>query len=248
MAIFPSDHMIGDPQAFVGDVEFAVSIAQEGFLTTFGVKPTRVETGYGHIQRGKLVRERNGRTAYRVAKFHEKPELELARRYTESGEFYWNSGMFVWRAEAILASFDEHYPEFHHVLMNRSVDEAEELEAIYEAAPRISIDYGIMEKTDRAAVVEATFPWEDVGSFRALERVLPVDASRNVKKGEVLLEDSSGVVAWSEGGLVAAYGVKDLVIVHTKDVTLVLPKDESQRVRDLLQAVKRTPGFQEYWK
>jgi mannose-1-phosphate guanylyltransferase len=132
--------------------------------------------------------------------------------------------------------------------MKEALDSEKGLEAIYEAAPRISIDYGIMEKTDRAAVVEASFSWEDVGSFRALERVLPMDDSGNVKRGDVLLEDSDGVVAWAEDGLVAAYGVKDLVVVHTKDVTLVLPKRESQRVRDLLEVVKESKELEKYWK
>jgi mannose-1-phosphate guanylyltransferase/mannose-6-phosphate isomerase len=246
--LLPADHVIGDPEAFSRDVAFAAEVAKDGYLTTFGIVPSRVETGYGHIQRGKSISERGEQCSFRVLKFHEKPKFEIAQKYTKSKEFYWNSGMFIWRASAILASISEHFPEFHHALMKESLDSDKGLEAIYKAAPRISIDYGIMEKTDRAAVVEATFSWEDVGSFWALERVLPIDDSGNVKRGDVLLKDSDGVVAWAEDGLVAAYGVKDLVVVHTKDVTLVLPKKESQRVRDLLDVVKESKEFEKYWE
>jgi mannose-1-phosphate guanylyltransferase len=248
VAVLPSDHMISDQESFKGDVAFAATVAQEGYLTTFGVRPSRVETGYGHIQRGPELKEEDGRTAYRVEKFHEKPEIELARRYTQSGKFYWNSGMFVWRSDAILASLGEYYPEFHHALMNGSYETEKGLKSIYEEAPNISIDYGIMEKTDRAAVVEATFGWEDVGSFRALERALPLDESGNVTRGEVVLQRSNGIVAWADDGMIAAYGVEDLVIVHTKDVTLVLPKTESQRVRDLLKIVRESEDLEKYWK
>lgn len=237
LIVAPSDHVIRDVVAFMNCARLAVEIANQGYLVTFGVLPTRPETGYGYIERGNVLREGHGTKAFVASRFHEKPERATAEEYMRSGRFYWNSGMFVWRADVLSAQVACNAPDIVKALPDDLC-----LETFYARTPSISVDYAVMEKAERIAVVEATFDWEDAGSFASLERVFPPDERGNVIWGDALEIGAENCVLASEGGLVAAWGVSDLVIVHTPDATLVIPRSEAQRVKEILAELAKDPG------
>ncbi len=229
LVVMPSDHIIRDREGFARTARFAQELAEEGYLVTFGIKPTRPETGYGYIERGGLLREREGLKGFVALKFHEKPKREVAEKYLRAGNFYWNSGMFVWKASVFAQAVERYAPE-----IARAMPESLDLEAFYSKTPSISVDYAVMEHAERIAVVEAAFDWEDAGSFASLFRVFPADEAGNVRWGRVVALETEGSVLVAEGGSVAVLGVKDLVVVHTPDITLVIPVSEAQRVKELL--------------
>ena len=237
LVVMPSDHVIKDREGFARTARFAARLAEEAYLVTFGVKPTRPETGYGYIERGEPLLEEGELKAYRALKFHEKPKREVAEEYLRSGRFYWNSGMFVWKARVFAEAVERYAPE-----VARALPEDLDLERFYGAAPSISVDYAVMEHAERLAVVEARFDWEDAGSFASLFRVFPADERGNVRWGEAVVIDVENSVLVAEGGVVAALGVEGLVVVHTPDVTLVLPVSEAQRVKELLHKFKEEKG------
>jgi len=244
--MLPADHVIQNGQLLRETLLFAAGLAdQTKKLVTFGITPSRPETGYGYIEFGDPIAESDGFRAFDVVKFHEKPDLERAKAYIESGRFLWNSGMFVWRVDVFLDSLRRHMPELFDLTEKYDVRDPDELQLFYKDAPKTSIDYGLMEKAENIAVVEARFDWEDIGSFAALDRIITPDANRNVLKGEVIAVESEDNVFVSEGGLIAALGVSELIVVHTKDVTLVIPRKYAQRVKELLAKV-REKGKLEY--
>ncbi len=244
--MLPADHVIKDRDALLQTFEFAAEIAdQERRLVTFGIKPTRPETGYGYIEMGETLREKNGLKAHYVIRFREKPDRETAIEYLETGRFLWNSGMFVWRVDVFLEALKQHLPELFELGERYDLTTEEGVKRFYEQAPEISIDYGVMEKADNIAVVEAVFDWEDVGSLFALSRVIERDEHGNSVHGEVVSLDAGDNILYSRDGLVAVIGVKDLIVVHTADVTIVLPKDEAQRVKELRRLVRKL-GLEKY--
>lgn len=250
VAVLPSDHRIEPVERFRNDLRAAGKLArEEGAIVTIGLRPTRPETGYGYIETGDPVAP--GSPASRVAAFREKPDSETARGYVEQGKHLWNGGMFLFQPEVMLEELGTHAPEIAVLLKDvpeSPSDPASEaaVRRFYEAAPSISIDYAVMERTKRALVLPATFAWDDLGSWAALADSGETDASGNLSRGETLLEDSSGVIAFSDQGVVAALGVKDLVIVRTGDVTLVIPRERAQEVRTLVQRLKKDPRLARY--
>jgi len=250
VAVLPSDHRIEPPERFRSDLEAAARLARdERAVVTIGLRPTRPETGYGYIEAGDPAAP--GSPARRVAAFREKPDPATAERYVSGGKHLWNGGMFLFTPETMLEELGAYAPEIA-VLLKDVPDgpshpgSADAVARFYEAAPSISIDYAVMERTKRALVLPASFAWDDLGSWAALGDVGGADASGNHARGETLLEDSSGVIAYSDQGLIAALGVKDLVIVRTGDVTLVCPRDRAQDVRTLVQRLKRDPSLARY--
>jgi len=237
LLVAPSDHVIRDVDSFLDCARLAVEVAREGYLVTFGVLPTRPETGYGYIERGDSLRKGHGTKAFVAQRFHEKPDHATAESYMRSGKFYWNSGMFVWRADVLADQVRCNAPEIVNAL-----PEDLDLEAFYRDTPSISVDYAVMEKAEKIAVIEATFDWEDAGSFASLERVFPPDEKGNVLWGDALEIGSENCILASEGGLVAAWGVSDLVIVHTPDATLVIPREEAQKVKEILAELGKDEG------
>jgi mannose-1-phosphate guanylyltransferase len=236
LLVAPSDHVIRDINAFVDCARLAIEVAADGYLVTFGVVPTRPETGYGYIERGNLLREGHGTKAFVAERFHEKPDHATADSYMRSGMFYWNSGMFVWRGDILVEQVRRNAPD-----ILKALPDDLSLDAFYRDTPSISVDYAVMEKAEKIAVVEATFDWEDAGSFASLERVFPPDEKGNVLWGDALEIGSENCVMVSEGGIVAALGVRDLVIVHTPDATLVIPREEAQRVKEILAELGKDP-------
>lgn len=244
----PADHVIIDVDGFKKTVEFAVKIAKRGYLVTIGIVPDRPETGYGYIERDGIIEEWGDLKAFKVKKFHEKPDRERAVEYLNSGNFYWNSGMFVWSVRDILDAFKKHMPGLYALLEKYDLTRGEDLLAFYGEVEEISIDYGVMEKAENIAVVEALFDWEDVGSFSSFDRVVDTDENGNVVIGDAVVLGGKNNIIVSDGGLVAIYNVQNMVVIHTGDVTLVIPRDDAQDVKKLLKEVRKIEGFESYWK
>jgi mannose-1-phosphate guanylyltransferase len=237
-AVLPSDHRIEPAERFREELRRAAETALErGAIVTFGVPPTRPETGYGYIEAGEAVAP--GSPFHAVAAFREKPDAATAERYASDGRHLWNTGIFVFPPEVMLVELEAHAPQI--AALARDLPAApgpgaeEALERFYESAPSISIDYAVMERSRRALVARAGFAWDDVGSWAALGASPEgADGAGNVTRGRALLEDCRGVIAFGEGGLIAALGVSDLVIVRAGDVTFVCPRDRAQEVRRLV--------------
>ena len=239
LLVLPADHVITDVPAFQAAVAVGRVAAESGSLVTFGVVPDRAETGYGYIRR-----DAGPGPAFSVAKFVEKPDSATARGYVESGEYYWNSGMFMFRASAYLAELGRYTPAMLAACRAALAAAGRDLDFLrlpaqeFASCPSDSIDYAVMEKTDRAVVVPLAAGWSDVGSWAALADALPRDAEGNVTAGDVLTEDSSGCYLHSTSRLVAAVGLRDHVVVETKDAVLVAPRDRVQDVKELVAELK----------
>jgi len=239
LLVLPADHVISDVTAFQNAVAAGRSAAESGSLVTFGVVPDRVETGYGYIHRGQ-----NAGHAFKVAKFVEKPDAATARAYVDSGEYYWNSGMFMFRASVYLAELGRHAPVMLAACRATLAAAGRDLDFLrlpaqeFAACPSDSIDYAVMEKTGLAVVVPLAAGWSDIGSWSALADALPRDPEGNVTAGDVLVEDASGCYLHSTSRLIAAVGLRDHVVVETKDAVLVAPRDRVQDVKELVTELK----------
>ncbi len=247
----PGDNLIAQSEEFRATVEAASEIAESGKIVTFGIKPPAPETRFGYIHRGDPISARAGAAAFDVKRFTEKPDRETAEKMLESGDYYWNSGNFVWRADTILDAMGRYAPDLH-AAMERirpalGTDRAAEvIEREYEGLRKISIDYAVMEKAENVAVIEAKFDWDDVGSWTALERHIKQDDAGNTVIGKALLLESAGnIVSTTEDHLVATVGLDDCIVVHTPDATLVCPKDRANDVKELVQQLK-DKGLGEY--
>lgn len=244
MAVLPSDHLVRDTDGFVSILEHAKRLAEEGYLVTLGLKPTRPETGFGYIKLGeKLVQLSNGHASHMVERFVEKPDRQTAVSYLESGEYLWNSGMFVFKASIMLDEIHRLMPNLYMLLMKfteLSLDEwgSEKAKAIFSKAESLSIDYGIMEKSDKVAVVPMSIDWSDVGSLTALGEFLDKDEHGNAVAGNVLDMESKNSIIYGEDRLVATLGLEDMIVIDTHDATLVCPKDRAQEVRKVVDTLK----------
>jgi mannose-1-phosphate guanylyltransferase/mannose-6-phosphate isomerase len=247
MLVLPADHVILDRKAFAEAVGRAAAMVEEGALATFGIVPQAPETGYGYIRRGAAVDGADG--CYQVARFVEKPDRATAEGFLRDGGYDWNSGMFMFRAERYLAELARLRPEIAAAseaavrLGYRDLDFCRLDEASFGACPSDSIDYAVMEHTERAVVVPADIGWSDVGSWSALWEVQQRDADGNSQRGDVYLDGVSNSLVRAERRIVAAIGVSDLIIVETQDAVLVAHKDHVQRVKqvvDHLKAKERT--------
>jgi mannose-1-phosphate guanylyltransferase/mannose-6-phosphate isomerase len=239
MLVLPADHVVRDVKAFHAAVTVALKAAEQGLFATFGIVARTPETGLGYIRRGAAAAG-----AWRIAQFVEKPPLERAKQFVASGEYYWNSGMFVFRASRYLQELDRLAPAIAAACRkafdaaNTDLDFTRIDAKAFEACPSDSIDYAVMEKTADAVVVPLDAGWSDVGSWSALHEASVADADGNVMRGDVLAEDSRGCYLHSESRLVTAVGLRDHVVVETKDAVLVAPKDNVQDVKKLVARIK----------
>ncbi|MCM2310428.1 MAG: mannose-1-phosphate guanylyltransferase/mannose-6-phosphate isomerase [Steroidobacteraceae bacterium] len=239
LLVLPADHVIRDVESFREAVAAGRVAAETGKLVTFGVVPDRPETGYGYIRRA-----RGSGPAYPVAEFVEKPNLDTAIRYVQSGEYFWNSGMFMFRARAYLEELRRHAPamltacEAAVAAAKHDLDFTRLAAETFGACPSDSIDYAVMEKTADAVVVPLDAGWSDVGSWSALQDALPRDAAGNVTAGDVITEGTTGSYLHSTSRLIAAVGLVDHVVVETKDAVLVAPRDKVQDVKALVTQLK----------
>ena len=232
IAVFPSDHYIKNEQTWIKALEKAAALADQGWFVTFGVVCDHPETGYGYIKKGREL----GNGGYEVGEFTEKPDLERAKEFCASGEYYWNSGMFLFPAKAFVEAVEEHQPELAQWWNGR--EEAPLLEG-YRDIPNISVDYGIMEKVDRIAVVESDFGWDDLGSWEALHRLGNKDKNRNVVEGDVLSLGCRDSLLFTTGDMkLAAVGLESMIVVQTHDATLVCAASQVQKVKDVVELLK----------
>ncbi len=249
VAFLPADHFIGDTSSFVKALEAAGELASSGGIVTLGIVPTRPETGYGYIRRDKGHRDVKGFSTYEVSEFVEKPDLEKALNYLESGEYYWNAGIFVATAETILNEIEAHLPGLFSGLLR--LEKAfgtkgfeTEFKAVYEEIKGVSFDYGIMEKTGKKVyVLPCECGWSDVGSWASLYdlRAFDHDGHKNLAEAETLLIDCEGSFVSGRGGrLVACLGLKNCLVVDTPDALLVADLDRSQDIREIVDRLRRT--------
>jgi mannose-1-phosphate guanylyltransferase len=249
VVVLPSDHRVEPADRFQEEVREAarVALARQA-IVTFGVPPTRPETGYGYIEAGEPVEQ--GSVFHRVRAFREKPDPVTAETYASDGRHLWNAGMFVFPPALMLQELRAHEPRLTDLLSRvpRHGDRSSlaALEPYYEAAPSISIDYAVMERSDKALVARARFAWDDLGSWEAVGDPGTRDAEGNTARGVVLLEDCGNVIAFADEGLIAAVGVRDLVIVRTPDVTLVCRRDRVQEVRAIVGRLKSREDLDGY--
>jgi mannose-1-phosphate guanylyltransferase len=251
MGSFASDHLIGDNDQFTEVIRTAIAGAQDGQLMTLGITPTRPETGYGYLQCGGAVGDG---PIMRVEEFKEKPSYEVAESYVKSGNYLWNAGMFVWRVDVFLAELARQQPQLAAGISRiaqawDSGSREEVLGEVWPTLPRISVDYAVMEgaaAAGRVSTVPGDFGWNDVGDFHTLGEVLAADPAGNVVVGHhaqtrpsVLLREAENlVVVPTTGRLVAAMGVRNLIIVDTPDAVLVCPRDRAQEVKSLVDALR----------
>lgn len=257
LLVLPADHLIADVEKFQKVVTQAAVAAQDGALVTFGIVPTAPETGYGYIRAGhaweqsKIANSNdkgpltNGLTAYAVAEFVEKPNLATAENYLASGDYYWNSGMFLFRASRFLEELERFRPDILAACENALTTMREDLDFLrldadaFAACPSDSIDYAVMEKTDRAVVYPLAAGWNDIGAWSALWDVKPHDGAGNVLQGDVVVTDAKNCYLQASRRLVAAVGVEDLVVVETADAVLVAARDKVQDVKLIVEQLKK---------
>jgi mannose-1-phosphate guanylyltransferase len=240
LAILPADHHIADERAFNTVLERAIEAARGGDMVTVGVKPTRPETGYGYVELGEELAP----NVHRGRRFVEKPDELRARQFLAAGRYLWNSGMFFFRADVVLAAVRQHLPGLGDAL--RKFDEAalagnerDVVRALYASLPDVSIDHGIMEKAARVAVVPGDFGWSDVGSWTSAWELAPHDVDDNALFGEVVTVDTHRSYVRAHGDkVVALIGLDDVVVVDTEDALLVMPRSRSQDVRAIVSALK----------
>lgn len=245
--VLPADHLIADPESFRETVRNAIPEAEKGRLVTFGIVPSRPETGYGYIRRG----ERRDVNTWSVASFTEKPDEETAGQYIQSGEYCWNGGMFLFSADSYLSELNRLAPEIHDACSKAMEHMSKDLDFLrvgresFESSPSVSIDYAVMEKTDIASFVPLDSGWSDIGSWNSLWEACGKNGEGNAVLGDVKTIGAKDCLIRAESRLVAAIGVKDLVVVETKDAVLVTHRDHVQKIKDLVEDI-RSSGRHEH--
>jgi len=243
MVVMPADHVMIQPRQFVDAVRQVIPHAETGSLVTFGVVPDVPETGYGYIRRGETI---EGGAAFRVANFVEKPDLQTAEQYVSDGDYYWNSGIFMMRADSWLNEIEKFRPDIKSACasaMNQGKQDCDFFRVarnVFLACPEDSIDYAVMEKTDRAVVVPISAGWSDVGAWSALWNVCEHDADGNVIQGDVLAEDTHNAFILAQHRCLATVGLDNIIVIETPDAVLVAHKDKAQDVKKIVSRLKAT--------
>lgn len=245
MVVMPSDHVIGPDEKFQAALQGAAQLVEDQpqRIVTFGVRPKYAAESFGYIERGTPLpkSESNGLAAYEVARFREKPDAQTAQQYLESGNFYWNAGIFVWKAKTILQALEKHQPQMYaHLQKIAAAWLAPEFDEVFEreftAIEGVSVDYAVMEHAQDVVVVEAPFDWDDVGSWQSLARLRGADEHDNTVIGRHLGIDTTGtIVRTSDDHLVVTLGMKDCIVVHTPDATLVANKHDEEQIREVVK-------------
>jgi mannose-1-phosphate guanylyltransferase len=246
MAVVTADHHIGDAPRFRRALMAAAQVAEDGHLVTLGIDPAFPSTGYGYIRRGEQLRIQDGFDVYRALRFTEKPDPTMARAFLDSGMYSWNSGMFIWKVEAIRCEFERQMATFYAQLaeIERALstpDEQAVLERTWADVEKQTIDYGIMEHARDVAVIPVRIGWNDIGSWQTLMELLEADEDSNVLSGEHVVLDTRNTLIYSPKKLVAAVGLEGMVVVETDDALLICPRERSQDVRKIVDAL-RTRG------
>lgn len=243
--ISPADHVILREKMFRRLLEVAERVASEGpNVVTIGIKPTHAATGYGYIQMAESKREFDDIEVYDAISFKEKPDEKTAEEYVASWHYVWNSGMFVWSARTVLDLFKAHAPQIHKQLMRYSAalgtpDEAKVFEEVYDALPRISVDYAILEHAENVFVIPASIGWNDLGSWSSLHEIMDRDENGNGIVGEHIGLDTHNCLIHSPERMIATIGLDNMIIVDAGDTVLVLPQGRSQDIKQLLEDIKK---------
>lgn len=243
IGFFPADHWIAEQDKFLQTLKAAESLAIEhGAIATLGISPTYPSTGYGYIEQGDSVGESDGLTAYNVTRFTEKPDKETAESFIASGKFSWNAGMFIFQAGIALNELRTYAPEIIKPIEEKGA-------SAYPELPKLSIDYAMMEKTQRACVVPVNFTWDDLGDWNAMERLhkLQKGDTDNVELGQHVGRDTSGAVVYNtdDSELVVTIGLEDVVIVRDGKATLIVDKSRTQEIKQVLKTLKENPSYQD---
>ncbi len=243
MVVLPADHKIpsSSHEAFQEIISKALIFSREmGGLLTLGIQPHFPATSYGYIHQGEELAP----GLYRVKQFREKPDLNTAQQYVESGEYFWNSGMFVWKASEFWKNYEKYLPPDAQLLSSLNEEWGtqaweQKLQEIYPRVTSISVDYAIMEKSSSVSMMKAGFEWDDVGSLKSLFKYFKQDKNKNAVEGNAVSVDASGNLLMSDGGVIACLGVNDLVVIRNKESVLVLPLDRSEEVKQVLEELKK---------
>lgn len=228
--VCPSDHLIEPDFRFIEYLNDAQAVASDGYIVTFGIKPTRAETGYGYIKAGEKIENTD---AFMVDKFTEKPDLKTAEKYLKDGYFYWNSGMFAFRADSIIDEFNKYVPQIGEIF-KKSFEEAIKS---FPDLPDISIDYAVMEKTRKAAVLPLELFWSDIGSWESLYEILNKDEKQNAITGQAIALNTKGSLIVGSKRLISTVGVENLVVVETEDALLIAKKGDCQKVKEIVKTL-----------
>jgi len=252
MVVLPADHIIKDEVRFRDHLSIAIKAAENGGLITFGIRPTHPDTGFGYIKARSTSLDTEApneacaaNEVYTVERFTEKPDHATAGEFLRQGDYYWNSGMFVWRASVILAEIQRHLPEVYRIVQailagSRAAGSFQQaVEEHFAAMPAISIDYGVLEKSDRVSLIPCDIGWNDVGSWHAVHEISAKDESGNTLQGNVVALDCRNSLIRAEKRLVAAIGVEDLCVIETADAVLISKSDQTQRVREVVDTLEQ---------
>ena len=241
MVVLPADHIIKDEVQFRAHLDIAIKAAENGQLITFGIQPTRPDTGFGYIK----AHQSADAQVYAVDRFTEKPDLTTAERFLKEGGYYWNSGMFVWRASVILEEIKKHLPMVDQIIQTILAESQaaggfqQAVEKHFAAMPSISIDYGVLEKSERVSLIPCNIGWNDVGSWQAVHEISAKDNNGNSLQGNVIAVGSKNSLIRAEKRLVAVIGVEDLCVIETADAVLIAKSDQTQRVREVVDALQQ---------
>ena len=230
--VFPSDHVVGDDENFCDHVRRAVSLAEDDYIVCFGITPSVPETGYGYIEGGELLRD----GGLRIKRFVEKPSAEVASEYLLSGNFFWNSGMFVFRARTMIEEYAALCPEVYEPICETSHGEVGR--DVYSALPSIPVDRAVMEKTSRGAVIPSSFPWSDIGSWRLFYEFFPKDSEGNVLEGDVILKGTEDSIIKSGSRLVCVSGLRNVAVIETKDAVFISDLDRSNEAGEFAKELR----------
>jgi len=253
MVFLPSDHLIENEEKFNKVIKAAVNFAKEGYPVTVGIKPTRAETGYGYIQAGEKIGEFEGTPCYKLKRFTEKPSHKKAKEFVESGKFLWNAGIFAWYSSTILEEIKRYLPPLYEGLekIRKALGtdkERDVIEEIYPQLPKISIDYAVMEKTTKAVVIPGDFSWDDIGEWKALERIFSKNEKGNIIGGPVkeIGTDNCILVNKEDDKILAVLGLSNVIIINCRRGILVVSKELSPKVKDLVDELLEDRNLRKY--
>lgn len=252
MAVLPADHLIVDKEVFQNDLIVAEQIAgKTDCLVTFGINPSRIETGYGYMELGEIINSEYDNSAFEVRSFKEKPDLESAEKYFQQDNYVWNSGMFIWPTNSILEAFEKYLPDMFESFIDiqdymGTDEERAVIDQHFKTFDKISIDYGIMEKADNVLCLRARFSWDDVGSWSSLSRLKSLDENNNLIQAVWKGLDTQNCTIINDKGLISTIGIENLIIIKEKDTILIVDKSREQEIRKIIRELKNDEELKRY--
>ncbi|MDD5165815.1 MAG: mannose-1-phosphate guanylyltransferase [Candidatus Omnitrophica bacterium] len=237
VVVLPCDHIVKQSRIFLNLLKKGIDIAGQGYIVTLGIPPTRPETGYGYIKTGAKSKGQNEGVFYKVDKYIEKPNLLKAKKLIRDKRYYWNSGIFIFKPQVMLEEIRKFQPGTYEII--KKIKSGGAIKKLWSKLLNISVDYGIMEKTKKMALLPAHYGWKDIGSWQAVEETLKKDKNGNILVGNCISLESKNNLVWSDNRLVATLGLEDLIIVNTSDALLVCAKNKAQEVKKIVQILKQ---------